>query len=612
MEPIWSLHLLGRTSIERPGAAPVELGGGKTAQLLARLALPAGRSHSRDQLAECLWPDDGATPEGRSRLNGELWRLRKLLEPDDIEAGTVIHSLSSGISLASHRISVDVSRFETAIALARQHTGAELAFHLERAIELYRGDLLPGCLEDWVFPAQRLVKELYRQALRDLMEHYERAGCRGRALEFALRALDCDPNDEGAHAEVIRLYALDGRQEDAREVLKFTRAILARFDEEPTAETRSPVDTPAGPTRAGFEPHPAPIQRGASPGSTGISETPLLPFAGAIEPHSTAYLRRPVDTRLEHAIAEGVSLVLLRGPRQVGKSSALAGALAWAGARKLRTAFTDLQLFGDHSLRNAELVFRGLEGSLAEQLDEAPEPWHPMLTPARNFERFVARRLTPELPQLVWAIDNLDRLLPEPAAAEVLALFRSLHNQRALPGNTPWKTLTVVLAYATEPRLYETNPNLSPWNVGLKLDVTDFTREELAELNSRWDAPLRSRRDLDACWSLLGGHPYLSSMALSHLRRERLSWSKLTDDARGWERLFGDHLRHLWEDLGRSRELCDAVLQVLRDGALIDEEAFYRLRTSGVLAGSSFDHPRMRCGLYARFLRGKLVGITDS
>src|SRR5262245_65638913 len=56
------------------GAIPT----GKVQALLARLALPPGRAHARDELAALLWGDLGEA-QARSNLRQALFALRKAL-----------------------------------------------------------------------------------------------------------------------------------------------------------------------------------------------------------------------------------------------------------------------------------------------------------------------------------------------------------------------------------------------------------------------------------------------------------------------------------------------------------------------------------------------------
>ena len=80
---------------------------GRSASLLAYLALGHGRSFSRSELLASLWPDPGASASNGS-FNTALWRLRRLLEaPPIAHAGlhtsAVLHSYETDTFLPPHR-----------------------------------------------------------------------------------------------------------------------------------------------------------------------------------------------------------------------------------------------------------------------------------------------------------------------------------------------------------------------------------------------------------------------------------------------------------------------------------------------------------------------------
>src|SRR5438093_6889166 len=106
-------------------------------------------------------------------------------------------------------------------------------------------------------------------------------------------------------------------------------------------------------------------------------------------------------------------------------------------------------------------------------------------------------------PRLVWGLDEVDRLFGLPFASEVFGLFRAWHNERALLPEGPWSRLTLAIAYATEARLFITDLNQSPFNVGTRLELADFTREQVADLNHRCGAPLQSEAEVDRFFQLV-------------------------------------------------------------------------------------------------------------
>jgi hypothetical protein len=73
------------------------------------------------------------------------------------------------------------------------------------------------------------------------------------------------------------------------------------------------------------------------------------------------------------------------------------------------------------------------------------------------------------------------------------------------------------------------------------------------------------------------------------------------------EWIFGEHLRRIMVLLARDPELSEAARAVLRGEPCPTDEAFYRLRSAGVLTGDVADEAQPRCQLYAGYLGRHLL-----
>jgi hypothetical protein len=145
----------------------------------------------------------------------------------------------------------------------------------------------------------------------------------------------------------------------------------------------------------------------------------------------------------------------------------------------------------------------------------------------------------------------------------------------------------------------------SPFNVGQKIRLDDFTNGQVQELNTRYRQPLNDG-ELPDFMAFLGGHPYLTHKALYTLVTEDLTWLQLKQALVEGGYSFGDHLRrYLWH-LRDQPDLRDALKRILRHGDCQDETIFYRLLQAGLIKGSSRQACTLRCGLYADYLKDKL------
>jgi serine/threonine protein kinase len=349
-----------------------------------------------------------------------------------------------------------------------------------------------------------------------------------------------------------------------------------------------------------------------SPAEWQVSESPkrFEPPWGAMPPDSTFYVVRPTDHDFRTAIAQGDSIVLIRGARQMGKTSLLARGLREARAREDLVVLTDFQDLSSSDFESVNHFYQALANSLALQLDlevSAADVWDSRRSANANFDRFLRREVFDKFDgRIVWGLDEVDRLFICPFGTEVFGMFRSWHNKRALDPHGPWADLTLVIVYATEAHLFITDLNQSPFNVGTALSLEDFDRNQVADLNSRYGCPLQDERQLTAFYHLVNGHPFLVRRGLHELATRKIAFDQLQVQATRDQGIFGDHLRRILASLCKDEMLVKVVRTALDHAGPIDPDSFYRLRAAGVMTGETVLEARLRCQLYADFLRRHL------
>jgi hypothetical protein len=337
----------------------------------------------------------------------------------------------------------------------------------------------------------------------------------------------------------------------------------------------------------------------------------LEPVGGVVPVSSAFYVVRPTDAEFHAALARQDSIVLVKGARQTGKTSLLARGLQQARAAGARVVLTDCQMFNTSHLQTVDGFLLALAQSLAAELDLDVWPqeiWNPENGANLNLELYLRREVLGKIEgPLVWGLDEVDRLFPCDFGSEVFGLFRSWHNRRHLNPASSWSRLTLAIAYATEAHLFITDLNQSPFNVGTRLELEDFTREQVADLNRRYLSPLRSEAEITRFHHLVGGQPYLVRRGLHEMTTLGMGIGALEEQADRDHGLFGDHLRRMLVLLVKDAGLCDAVCGILQGESGLAAESFYRLRAAGLLAGEAPADARPRCQLYATYLARHLL-----
>jgi DNA-binding SARP family transcriptional activator len=648
MEIRWRIELLGGLRVTSDCHVITHFRTHKAGALLSYLAYHLHRAHPREELIDLFWPDLEPS-HGRNNLSKVLTGLRDQLEPTGVPEGAVLIADRTSARLNPAAVSTDVAAFVAALrAAARVKGRSEQARCLADAIEAYGGRLLAGYYDDWILGEQERLLEAFARAGGELVALLEQADDLPGAVAYARRVVAADPLREEAHRELMRLLAAAGQPGAAlRQYRELERILRDELGFQPEAATLELAERLSDQCRVGDGgmtepalPLPARGLRDAAghaaarngqlaphrsgnfapeeqPGTPAFLQEPV---GGAVPLDSAFYVVRPVDGRFHAAVRRQESIVLVRGAREMGKTSLLARGLQQAREVGARVAFTDFLALHAAHLAQVETFWLTLAQRMAVQLNLSVLPqdvWNDSYTANLNFELYLQRQVLGKSDApLVWGLDGVDRLFATSFGADVFALFRSWHNSRSLDPAGPWSRLTLAIAYATEVSLFITDLNQSPFNVGTRLTLEDFTIEQVVELNRRYGSPLRNDWELARFYGWVGGHPYLVRRALQEMAAREMDLTVLETETERDTGIYGDHLRRLLASLTRDTEyatgknavpLREAVRAVLRGEPCPTEECFYRLRSAGVMAGETCAEIQPRCRLYATYLARHLL-----
>jgi len=340
------------------------------------------------------------------------------------------------------------------------------------------------------------------------------------------------------------------------------------------------------------------------------SDRVLEQAGGAVPLESPYYLVRETDDRFVSAISRRDSIVLIKGARQMGKTSLLARGLAVARKNGQSVTLTDFQSLYASDLDSVDSLLITLAAMIVDQLEIDADPaaeWDSPLGAGLKLERFLKKHVLSAVPNgLVWGLDEVDRLFTVSFGSEIFGLFRSWHNRRSLDPTGPWANLTLAICYATEAHLFIKDLNQSPFNVGTRLQLQDFTISQVRDLNNRYGKPLSRDSELEEFYGLVNGQPYLVRRGLDELA-SGVPLEAFLCHAHTDEGIYGDHLRRILVSLSQDQDLMEAVRELLAGRGIADLELFCRLRSAGVVKGESTDDARLRCDLYKLYLGRHLL-----
>ncbi|MEZ4727603.1 MAG: BTAD domain-containing putative transcriptional regulator [Caldilineaceae bacterium] len=197
--------------------------------LLGYLLLHASAPQSRAHLAFLFWPDTSEA-QALTNLRNLLYKLRHALpKPEQfllIDSHTVQWRPAAPYML-------DVAQFEQAVVQATTRSA------LEKAIELYSGELLPSCYDDWILPERERLRQLALDALERLMTLLETHRDYGAAIRYGQRLRQLEPLNEALYRRLMELYAANGDRAGALHTYQQCVAMLAEeFAAEPAPATQ--------------------------------------------------------------------------------------------------------------------------------------------------------------------------------------------------------------------------------------------------------------------------------------------------------------------------------------------------------------------------------------
>ncbi|MCL4301559.1 MAG: AAA-like domain-containing protein [Anaerolineae bacterium] len=348
-----------------------------------------------------------------------------------------------------------------------------------------------------------------------------------------------------------------------------------------------------------------------TPPSPRVNHKLILELAepgGAVELRSKFYIDRNADKKVGIEVLKKGRTICIKGARQTGKSSLLARVYAYARRNGHPAVYLTFQMIDENHLQDLDVLLRYLAELLATTLETSAPPqyfWNSLLGPKDKLSNFLKEAIlkTTELP-LIIVMDEVDRLFKFPYRNDFFSLIRAWHEKRAF--DEVFKKLNLVLAYSTEAFLFIQNVS-SPFNVGSRIELNDFDRNQLEDLNIRHGKPIRDADELDAFASLIGGHPYLARKAFYDLVTRGWSLKNLIDVALADDGPFDEHLRaHLWH-LHNFPDLKTAMKEILTGNICSDDLLFYRLRSAGLVRGHDRHSTVLRCGLYTQYFSKHLL-----
>jgi WD40 repeat protein len=255
----------------------------------------------------------------------------------------------------------------------------------------------------------------------------------------------------------------------------------------------------------------------------------IYTVGGAVQATQGIYIKRRADEDLL-ALCQSATFAYVLTARQIGKSSLMVSTAERLDALGIRSVIVDLQKFGTQT--TAEAWYLDMLDEIANQLrlsTDVVEWWQARghLGMAHRLAGFFREVLLAEVATpLIVFVDEIDTTLSLPFADDFYTAIRSLYEERTRAPEL--KRLSFVLIGVATPGDLIRDSKRTPFNIGQRVDLTDFSFEEALPFAEGFGQPPRKARRLLG-WVLgwTGGHPYLTQRLCRALAlQNRPRWSR--------------------------------------------------------------------------------------
>jgi AAA-like domain/Bacterial regulatory proteins, luxR family len=327
---------------------------------------------------------------------------------------------------------------------------------------------------------------------------------------------------------------------------------------------------------------------------------------GQVPVKSIFYVERnPIEADCYQEIFHSGTLILIKAPKLMGKTSLMSRIMAQANQHHYRIVQLNLRLADRATLTSLDKFLRCFCQMISRELqleDRVNEYWDlELLSSNYNCTAYFEEYLLPQINSpIVLGLDEVDRLFQYPdIAQDFFGLLRLWHEKSKNP--SIWQQLRLVVVHSTEVYI-QLDANKSPFNVGLPINLSEFTPAQVQDLASRHQ--LNWNQDqVSQLMATVGGHPYLVRLAMYCIKRQNIGLEQLLKTAPTDEGIYSHHLSrlliHLQEDIPLFEDF-KSVVNTSPDPVQLERIQSYKLHAMGLVKLEN-NRVKPRYGLYQQY-----------
>lgn len=341
-----------------------------------------------------------------------------------------------------------------------------------------------------------------------------------------------------------------------------------------------------------------------------LSQFSLEHPSGQVPLDSSFYIKRfPIEERCYEQIHKPGSLIRIKAPRQMGKSSLLARIIDKSQSQGDSTVTLDFQLAAQQIFANSDKFLRwfcasvGLALNIPNQINQY---WDlaDIVGSSMACKAYFEEYLLPTIDKpLTLGLDEVDKVFEYPEIyRDFFGLLRALHEEGKR--REIWKKLRLVIVHSTEVYV-PLDINQSPFNVGLSVELPEFNHEQILDLAQKHQLNF-SQTEVEELMNLVGGHPFLVRLTLYHIANKNVTLTQILQNPTSSSSIYADHLRRQSLILTQQPELADAMKDVVTNNYVqLSTVTKFKLQSIGLVKLQE-DIVVSRCNLYRQYLQTNL------
>ena len=323
--------------------------------------------------------------------------------------------------------------------------------------------------------------------------------------------------------------------------------------------------------------------------------------------------RPPIEELAYREIQKPGSVIRIRAPRKMGKSSLLQRILSYGKQNNYYIVNLDLRQTEASILSDLKRFLRWFCANVGHFLNlpsRLDDYWDEDIGSKVSCTIYLKYLLNLIDSPLIITINEVNYLFEYPqVAGEFLPMLRSWHEEAKQ--SEEMQKLRLVMVHSTEVYI-PLKLNQSPFNVGLPIRLPFFTQEQVKDLAKRHGIEDTDGNLVTSLMDMVGGHPYLVRLALYHLvvtpDNDKKSISdrlqKIISEAYTQGGIYHQHLCEQLAILKDQAELLQ-ILQLIvmsNDGIIVEPIAAYKLESLGLVRLEG-NQAIASCQLYRQYFK---------